>query len=121
MHDTDSEPLVDPDVIATLRELGGSGDPGLLVEVIDLFLQDADAHVGSLRRALEQGDLKLLERTAHTLKSSSANVGALSFSRLCFEIEKLGRASSSEGLAELVERVQRRYPDVRAALEAAKH
>ena len=111
---------IDPDVIATLKELGGIDDPNLYVEVIDLFLQDAGPHVENLRKALESADVKLLERTAHTLKSASANVGAVGFSKLCFEIEQRGRAARIDGLDALVELATRQFAAVCAELEQLK-
>ena len=41
-------------------------------------------------------------RSAHTLKSSSAQVGALRLSALCKELEARGRAGSTRGAAELL-------------------
>ena len=120
MTDLHNVPIVDTSVIASLKELGGEDDPGLFVEVVDMFLEDAEKHVDNLRTALASGDIKLLERTAHTLKSSSANVGAMRFSKLCFEIEQRGRSSQIDGVQALVEQAVRHYAEARLALEAQK-
>jgi HPt (histidine-containing phosphotransfer) domain-containing protein len=120
MPDLHSVPIVDSRVIQSLKELGGDEDPGLFVEVVDLFLGDAETKLHDLSRALASGDVKLLERTAHTLKSSSANVGALRLSRLCLEIEMLGRAARTDGAQELVGEAARLYAESRTALEALK-
>src|SRR6185295_11603483 len=71
---------IDPGVIEGLRELGGAEDPGLLVELIDLYLADAPLRMAEIEQSLASGDWKLLERAAHTLKSASANIGALGLS-----------------------------------------
>jgi HPt (histidine-containing phosphotransfer) domain-containing protein len=120
MSDPQSVPVLDQSVIATLKELGGAEEPGLFVELVDLFLEDAQVHLQALEKALATGDLKLLERTAHTLKSSSANVGALRFSRVCLDIELRSRAAQREGLPELVARAGERYGEACQALRAAK-
>ena len=78
---------IDPGVIDGLRELGGAEDPGLLVELIDLYLGDAPQRMAEIQQSLASSDWKLLERAAHTLKSASANIGALGLSELCKELE----------------------------------
>jgi HPt (histidine-containing phosphotransfer) domain-containing protein len=114
------ESVLDTSVIETLKMLGGDDEPQLFVELVDLFVEDAKLAEAILRDALAKNDTRLLERTAHTLKSSCANVGALPMSRLCFELEQLGRASKLAGAAELVERTAQQYELVQAALGAAK-
>ena len=114
------EPVLDTDALQALRALGGDDDPSLFIEVIELYLDDARTHVTNLRAALSTGDLRLLERAAHTLKSSSANVGALAFSRLCLELEQAVRAERLQSTPGLVERAEREFQAVCEALEAAK-
>jgi HPt (histidine-containing phosphotransfer) domain-containing protein len=120
MSDPQGVPVLDRDVVAGLKELGGTDEPGLFVELVDLFLEDAQRHLHSLETALATGDVRLLERTAHTLKSSSANVGALRFSSACSDIERRSRAAQLEGMTDLVERAGRHYDEAREALQAAK-
>lgn len=83
-----SECVVDMNVIEGLRELGGDDDPGLVTELIAMFLDDAPKRLAEIEGALANGDVKRLERAAHTLKSSAANVGAAGLSQLCREIEE---------------------------------
>jgi HPt (histidine-containing phosphotransfer) domain-containing protein len=120
MSNSDHEHVLDLETIATLKALGGSDEPDLFVELVDLFVTDARTHIAALRRALEQHDLRTLERTAHTLKSSCANVGAKAMSDLCAELEKLGRSSRIEGAEQLVERTAAQYERVQAALNQQK-
>jgi HPt (histidine-containing phosphotransfer) domain-containing protein len=83
--------VLDASVIQGLRELGGEDDPGLLLELVQLFLSDAPQRMREIEYGLEQGDWKLLERAAHTLKSASANIGALGLSAICKELEASAR------------------------------
>ena len=115
-----SVPVLDESVLETLRALGGDDDPGLLVEVIDLYLEDAALRLRDLRAALEGADVRALERAAHTLKSASANVGAVAFSRLCFELEKSARNADLDAAPSLVARAEAQFLRVRGALEAAR-
>lgn len=96
-----SECIVDMKVIESLRELGGDDDPGLVTELIALFLADAPKRLVEIESGLATGDTKLLERAAHTLKSSAANVGAAALSKLCREIEERVRNSDLQSLPPL--------------------
>jgi HPt (histidine-containing phosphotransfer) domain-containing protein len=120
MLNPDHESVLDLETIATLKALGGSDEPDLFVELVDLFVTDAKTHIAQLQRAVEQHDLRLLERSAHTLKSSCANVGAMAMSKLCFELEQLGRAAKLEGAAQLVARTAEQYERVQVALNEQK-
>jgi HPt (histidine-containing phosphotransfer) domain-containing protein len=108
--------VLDMNVIQSLRELGGDDDPGLVAELIDLFLQDAPARMAEVADGLGSGDFQLLERAAHTLKSSSANIGAQGLSALCFEIEKKARQGSDDGLEPLIEASRETFAKVEKAL-----
>ena len=110
--------LIDQGVLDGLRELAGEDDPGLVAELIGLFLQDAPERIKDIERALSTGDLELLERAAHTLKSSCANVGALGLSDLCRRIEETARRRSTDGVASLFAASTALYGRVEAALRS---
>ncbi|TVR62661.1 MAG: Hpt domain-containing protein [Gemmatimonadales bacterium] len=112
--------ILDPAALDRLREWGGDA---LLGRMVSLFLELGPERVGSLSGALSDGDLELLERTAHSLKSSSGNVGALRLSAAAAELESAARgARAGEGqetLTELVEAVCRSWEQTSQALERA--
>lgn len=112
--------VLDPAVLQGLKELGGDDDPGLFLELVDLFLQDAPKRMEDIRRGLEQDDVQLVERAAHTLKSSSANIGAITLSSLCKRMEEEARERRKAGLSELYVTSRRLWPRIEAALNAAR-
>jgi HPt (histidine-containing phosphotransfer) domain-containing protein len=120
MKSSDHESVLDLETIATLKSLGGDDEPELFVELVDLFIADARNLIATLQRAVRERDLRTLECTAHTLKSSCANVGALSMSKVCLELEQLGREAKLTGAEGLVERAAEQYERVRIALDAQK-
>lgn len=109
---------LDMRVIQDLRELGGEDDPGLILELIGIFLEDAPQRMDEISRGLATGDLKLLERAAHTLKSSSANIGALGLSKICKQIEEIARTQNLAGVKPLIDASTRTLTDVERALRA---
>ena len=111
--------VLDPAALGNLRELVG-GDEAFLVELIDTFLGDAPQLLADMRQAAANGDAAVLHRAAHSLKSNSAEFGALTLSALCRELEMSGKAGALEGAAEKVAQAVAEYEKVRAALEAIR-
>jgi CheY-like chemotaxis protein/HPt (histidine-containing phosphotransfer) domain-containing protein len=106
---------LDPEVIATLRDLGGD-DPSIFNELVELFLSDTPPRIRALEAALESGNPKDLEAAAHALKSSSGNLGAYVLSGLFKELESCGRSKDLDAAAPLVAQSREEYHRVEVAL-----
>jgi HPt (histidine-containing phosphotransfer) domain-containing protein len=91
-----------------------------LVELIDVYLKDTPNRVVQLRQALDAGDNETFVREAHTLKSSSANVGAMGLSALAKEMEAAGRSGRIATVAREVARFEEEFALVKATLEALR-
>jgi HPt (histidine-containing phosphotransfer) domain-containing protein len=76
---------VDPRVFGRLRALEGDA-PGVLREIVDLYLSDTPARVESMRAAAARRDADTLAAIAHGLKGSSGYIGAREIELLCGEI-----------------------------------
>jgi len=100
-----------------LRELGGDD---FLGEVIDAFLGDAPELIATLRRSLEEQNTEELRRSAHTLKSNGATLGAEEFAELCRTLEQRAKAGELDGASELVDRIEREYRPLEEALCALR-
>ena len=112
------KPVLDQSVISSLRELGGADDPGLFVELVQLFLADTPSRMRALSEALDQRDPKVLEREAHALKSSAANLGAVELSTLFRDIESAGREKDLQRAQGLVARSSEEFEKVEQALRS---
>jgi CheY-like chemotaxis protein/HPt (histidine-containing phosphotransfer) domain-containing protein len=114
-HHTPSPPVLDP---AALKKLGETvGDARFFAELIESFLTDMPHLLTIMRQNLDQGDAGGVHTTAHTLKSESADFGAMTLSGLCKELEMMGKAGTLEGAAELVAQVEAEYARVKEALQ----
>ena len=102
-----------------LLELVG-GNPVLLGELIDSFLQETPPLLVALHRSLEEGNAAGLRQAAHPLKSSSRDFGATQLSELARELEDMGKAGQLNGAAPLVAGVEDEFPWVKTALEAVR-
>jgi HPt (histidine-containing phosphotransfer) domain-containing protein len=117
------EDVIDPVVIAGLRQLRMPGKPDPLAELIDLFLQEAPEQVQLLENAVAQNDHTSLARTfsaASRLKGSASNLGARILAALCDEIEQTARNWSLADIPPLIDRVRHEFARVREALEKIK-
>jgi HPt (histidine-containing phosphotransfer) domain-containing protein len=64
------------------------GEPDIIVELIDLYLEDAARRVSAMQEAATQADEKAIKWAAHALRGSSAHLGARRIATLCQEIEQ---------------------------------
>ena len=107
---------IDQTVLAALAEAQEEGEPDLIVELIDLYLEDAPQWVEAIRAAVAQADAASIKRAAHTLKGSSGSVGVCQVAEICKLFEQTDfsiPAASSETLMQLLDR---EFERARAAL-----
>lgn len=112
--------LLDPEAIRRLRELDPSGGNKLLERVVNAFSNSLDRLLPDLARARESDppDLAAIRHVSHTLKSSSASLGAMALSARCADIEAMARDSRTDGLAEQLDAMLQDIQQVRTALAA---
>jgi HPt (histidine-containing phosphotransfer) domain-containing protein len=107
-----------------LRSLDPDGQAQLVKRVLATYQTSLVRLVDQLRQARAEAGWEQVSRVAHTLKSSSASIGALAFAGVCADIERLLRAGDRDGAAPLLDRfdveaslvavaVRHRRPDVR--------
>ena len=106
----DEAPVLDRAVIAELRESVGDDDE-FITDLAATYLAESAEHLAVMDAAATAGDAAAIVRPAHTLKSSSAALGALRLSAIARDIEMAGRAGNA---ADLTARVA----DARAVWDA---
>ena len=89
-------PAINLRAIEILQELDEPGSTELVTHLVRSFLKSADLHLACIAEALDQNDAKLVGQTAHSLKSSAANLGAETLAGLYRELEKCGREGRLE-------------------------
>jgi PAS domain S-box-containing protein len=107
---------IDPNALQTLRSLQHLGKPDLLERVIRIYLEDSLRLLEELRDARNKGDAALMKRQAHSLKSSSANVGAMRLSQLCRELERLEPDQAAGRTQGILSQIETEYRQVRSEL-----
>ena len=99
-RNTEFSDVLDLAVLDKYRKRERPGRKNLLDRIVDAYLKQSPQHIDQLRKAILDGDSNGIEAAAHTLKSSSANVGAMALSALCQELETQGRNCSSVDINE---------------------
>ena len=110
-------PPIDRNALDIIASLQPPGSDNILRKVILLYLDSSPALMKSVREAVEGTDFDALHRAAHTLKSSSASLGALAFSGMCKDLEMMGRDKTLEGAKDRLSALEHEYKRVRDALE----
>ena len=111
---------VDQAVLARLRELNEDDEPDILTELIDLFLRDTPPRLAALKDAIKEGDAQALSQTAHTLKGSSANLGATRLAALNAELQSKASDGSLEDASRLLAQLDNEFERVRHILESER-
>jgi HPt (histidine-containing phosphotransfer) domain-containing protein len=90
---------MDSSALERLERFGGAR---LLREMIALYVESAPGRLAAAVEALAAGDVIATENAFHSLKSSSAQLGAVRLARLCEEAETIARDGSLSGVAALI-------------------
>jgi CheY-like chemotaxis protein len=117
------EEVLDPVILAGLRQLRMPGQPDPLVPIIDLFLQEAVAQLAAMEQAILRNDTASLAQTtsaATALMGSAGNVGARSLAALCDEIVQTIRSCLLADALPILDKAGREFERVRRALEAVR-
>lgn len=85
------ECLIDQRALDNIRALQIEGMPDMLGQIIQIYLSEAPNQLEGLAEAISGGDAPRIQEAAHSLKSSSANLGALQMADLCKTMENCGR------------------------------
>jgi len=89
--------------LATLQQL--AGNPAELTLMLNEFIASSRARVLAIQAALTAGDLPLIRKQAHPMKSGAATVGSVALAALCREIETAAAENNPRDLPESVARL----------------
>ncbi len=102
---TDDSPIIDRQVLAELRD-SVDGDDAFVADLVATYLAEGAEHMAQVEAAAQASDIAAIVRPAHSLKSSSAALGATRMSQISRDIEISGREQRSDGLADSVGRAR---------------
>ena len=108
--------VLDMSVVEELLSFSDDGDPELLLDLIQMFLDDGPEKVRAVHEGLQAGDFEKMERAAHSLKGSSGNLGARLLQDTCEKIQLATRQRQLDESRRLTTDLDREFADAEAAL-----
>ncbi|MEQ8956404.1 MAG: Hpt domain-containing protein, partial [Coleofasciculus sp. C2-GNP5-27] len=111
-----SQAALNLEVLQAFRAAIGDAASDCLAQLIDIFLTETPTLIQAMETAIVQGDAAGLEQSAHTLKSSSASLGAITFSEYCKNLEKLGQGDQLTTASEIMSPLKCEYERVKVEL-----
>lgn len=79
---------IDENALKAIAALQRPGKPDLLTRIVDLFKSESPKTIANMLEGIDTADMDAVRVAAHTLKSSSAYVGASELSERCKELER---------------------------------
>ena len=98
-------------VLARLQANLG-GDSAIMAELIEIFLTDTPLQLAAMRQALVDGDAAIVQRVAHTLKSTSASLGAQALMSLCDTLEQQAHNGRLDGANAYLAQIEAAFAQV---------
>ena len=124
MADDGAPAVVDQDVLDELEHSVGD-DRAFLRELVETYLDETPTLITTLRAGVAEGNVERANRAAHTIKSTSASLGALGLSAMARELETLTSVATTEPgdlaapeIGALVQLIATEYDDVAVELNS---
>lgn len=109
------EPLIDrAQLLESLEAMGGEPAEALAL-ILDLYSEDAPQLLGAIVQGAAAADFEQLRFAAHSLKSSSATLGAHRLAQLCQQMEHQAHRREAHNLSALAQQLQAAYQSTWAA------
>jgi HPt (histidine-containing phosphotransfer) domain-containing protein len=104
----------DPAALERLRSMGGAA---LLQKMIGLFFEHTPRRLRAAMDGENARDWYQVERAAHSLKSSAANLGLTAIHSLARRVEEMAESGQAEGMVRLIHEIDSLVPAAKAFLE----
>jgi signal transduction histidine kinase/CheY-like chemotaxis protein len=89
----------------------------LMRELLDAYSEDVPQRLVDIEMAIAQSNPEALRQSAHALRSSSINLGAVEVGELCRELEQIGKSGTTEKAQVLYPKLSLAVGKVIGALE----
>ncbi|WP_240192106.1 response regulator [Desulforhopalus vacuolatus] len=108
---------IDRSMLLAIQNLQIEGESSIFDKVIKVYLESSTVLISQLRKSLDAKDIEVLQRNAHSLKSSSANVGAAKLSEMGKSLEEKCRFNHLEDASEMITLIENEFVKVNECLK----
>lgn len=110
--------VIDPQAIESLRALNPGDNDEFLREIAGIFLEDTPLRIAELDESLGAGDIAKFTRAAHSIKGSSANLGALALRAAAEKLEHESRTHGLGSVGALIDQLKHEFARAQNELTA---
>ena len=111
-NNTPNVPALDSQVLAAIKGLQENEEDDILTELAETFLACATDLIKQSQQAIAHNNSEQVRQTAHSLKSASGNIGALTLAALCKDLESLANSGDLTAAKDLHSQIQLEYQRV---------
>lgn len=111
-------PLLDTGALKVWKDIDPSGWKAIVTELIEIYIRDTKDIQNQLVLARDRQNYSQIAGLAHTLKSTSGNVGAIAAHNLCAQIEQIANSPSPTPSLDLLSEMLSVIPSTIAQLES---
>lgn len=116
-ENTSTQTVIDLTQLNALRKINPSSGDSILKKLITIYLKSSPGFLAQIEDAITTTDRVVLKRAAHTLKSSTANVGATRLAELCKKMETIAETQQITDASAVLSEIQQEFHLVARALE----
>ncbi|GAB4350207.1 MAG: hypothetical protein Fur0042_17940 [Cyanophyceae cyanobacterium] len=117
--DLDQHPILDVAVIGDLKRMAGQRAAALLATITQQYGEDSPKRLDEVTIAIAHRDSERLRKASHSLRSSSANLGALRLAAIAELLENHARQGKTSEIDDLVPKLREEYEKVMERLPLA--
>ncbi|HVW19958.1 MAG TPA: Hpt domain-containing protein [Opitutaceae bacterium] len=110
-------PVIDPATIENLRALSPDDNGEFLKEISEMFLSDTPQRIAELEQSMAAADVARFTRAAHSIKGSSANLGASALQAAAAHLEHESRQAPLPSLQPLLDQLKAEFERARVELQ----
>lgn len=110
--------IIDHQVLESLKKLGKAKAKDIVTTIILQYFEDAPQNIAKIHNAIAEGNPQALRHASHSLRSSSANLGAFVLSQYCQDIEDIARQGITEISSQQLMQIEAEYEKVKTALQS---
>jgi HPt (histidine-containing phosphotransfer) domain-containing protein len=108
---------LDKTALVNLYNIGGKD---FLLRMIDNFLAQGPVRLENVRKNYASGDIKAIHLIAHSLKASSANLGAAKVQELAEKLEEMASIGLREHIPETLTKLEETLAEANQCLRSER-
>jgi HPt (histidine-containing phosphotransfer) domain-containing protein len=110
------EPAINWSRLDEMRRMEAEGMPGLAARLVRVYLENSQRLLGELQAAMASADAEAVRRAAHSIKSTSANIGANRLSQLARSLEHAAQTAEWRADQAVVDQIMAEHQAARLCL-----